>query len=239
MELDPSFLATAVAAMEADPRLGGVAGLVEEVKRCELPVPRPQASRHGAHCRDSANGSTWAGCIVRRRCATWDISPIATCTASKKWIWGCGFAPPAGTCAGSQLPAVKHHGREEGNWALLARRWKSRYLDGAGELLRAAWAHRISCASRGRSAPFRRPARLAGAPRRTAAPAASPWLLARLLAVVALVGVRAVRSGSLADAWFGQVVWQVTAIAMIRGFVSKPQPLQPIEYNLLATPDGV
>jgi hypothetical protein len=34
--------------------------------------------------------------------------------------------------------SVLHHGRTEGNWALLARRWRSRYLDSAGELLRAA-----------------------------------------------------------------------------------------------------
>ena len=57
--------------------------------------------------------------------------------------------------------------------------------------------------------------------------------------VVALVGVRAVRAGSLADACFGQVVWQVTALAMVRGFVSKQQnPLQPIESNVLAAPEG-
>jgi hypothetical protein len=139
-------------------------------------------------------------------------------------------------------PAVKHHGREEGNWALLARRWNSRYLDGSGELLRAALGRpyflRVAFTQRHLFAGLLVWLGLLGG---LLLLPASPWLLATtLLAVAALVGARALRSGSVADAWFGQIVWQVSALALIRGFVSKPRdPLQPIEYNLLATPDGV
>ena len=101
MELDPEFLVKALAAMDADPRLGGVEGWSRNK------ATRVTSSAAGNGARSSAlpvpaNGSTWAGSIARMRCAKWDIFRIATCTVSKRWTWGCGFAPPAGNCVVSQ-----------------------------------------------------------------------------------------------------------------------------------------
>ena len=63
----------------------------------------------------------------------------------------------------------------------------------------------------------------------------TPWLFAgTVAALLALVLARARRVGSLADAAFGQVVWQVTALAMLRGLLARPRnPAEPIESVLL------
>ena len=53
--------------------------------------------------------------------------------------------------------------------------------------------------------------------------------------LIGLTVLRALRTGSVADACFGQVVWQVTALAMVRGFFATPRdPLEPIEYVVIA-----
>jgi len=60
-------------------------------------------------------------------------------------------------------------------------------------------------------------------------------LYATLACVAALVMMRAVRTRSLTDAWFGQVDWQVTALAMVRGFLVRPRdPRQLVEYHIIA-----
>jgi hypothetical protein len=66
----------------------------------------------------------------------------------------------------------------------------------------------------------------------------SPWpLVAAVAALVALVGARAVRARSLSDACLGQVVWQVTAIAMVRGFLARTRsPTELVEAVVLHVP---
>ena len=60
-------------------------------------------------------------------------------------------------------------------------------------------------------------------------------LLVTVGILIGLTALRAVRTGSLGDACFGQVVWQVTALAMVRGFCATPRdPLEPVEYVVLA-----
>ena len=131
---------------------------------------------------------------------------------------------------------VRHHGRTEGNWGLLARRWHSRYLDGAGELLRAAVGRRY----------FYR----AAATQRHLFVGLLIWLgliggllllpfsywplAATLSGVVLLVLLRTLRTRNIADAWFGQIVWQVTALAMVRGFFVRPRdPRDPVDHVVL------
>ena len=139
------------------------------------------------------------------------------------------------------IHAVKHHGRPEGNWALLARRWNSRYLDGAGELLRGSigrpYFFKVAATQRHLFvALLVWMGLVAGC---VSLPQSALPLLGTVGLVALIVAARTLRTGSLADACFGQVVWQVTALAMVRGFARRQQdPAQPIEYNLLALPDG-
>ena len=240
MELDPSFLATAVAVMEADPRLGGVGGLVEEVNDANYQFrgrKRRAAERIPGHCEWLDMGGLYRASALRQV----HYFSNRNLHAFEEMDLGLRLGAAGWCLRRIATPAVKHYGREESNWALLVRRWRTHYLDGAGELLRGAVGTPY----------FLRVARaqvhlfvgllvwLGLAAGLLLLPQDPAWLLATCACVVALVGLRAVRAGSLADACFGQVVWQVTALAMVRGFVSKQQnPLQPIESNVLAAPDG-
>jgi hypothetical protein len=135
--------------------------------------------------------------------------------------------------------SVLHHGRSEGNWALLSRQWRSRYLDGGGELLRAALGRPYFF----RAVATQRHLLLSlliwlGLLSSLALLGTTAWpLYATACALVGLIVIRAVRIGSLSDACFGQIVWQVTALAMVRGFCTTPRnPLEPIHYLMIAPP---
>jgi glycosyltransferase involved in cell wall biosynthesis len=238
MELDPSFLPEALAAMEADSRLGGVAGLVEERSEASYQF---RGRKRRAHER-KVRACEWLdmGGLYRAE-ALRDVGYFSNRNlhAYEEMELGLRLCAAGWTLRRIPTRGVLHHGRDEGNWPLLVRRWQSRYLDGAGELIRAAvgrpyfyravqtqkhlfvgllvWAGLIAALL---AAPF------------------TLWPLAALTAlVVALVLLRARRVGNVRDAWFGQVVWQVTSLAMLRGLLARPRnPREPIEFVLLNEP---
>jgi hypothetical protein len=129
--------------------------------------------------------------------------------------------------------SLLHHGRSEGNWPLLLRRWRSRYLDGAGELLRAALGkkHFMRAAATQRHLFVALLIWLGLLGGLVLWPWSHALLLVTALIVVMLVAWRTVRTRSIADACFGQLVWQVTALAMVRGFLAQPRnPRDPVDY---------
>jgi len=240
MELAPDFLSRAMALMATDERLAGVAGLVDEQSDASYQFRgrrRRSVERVPGNCEWLDMGGLYRAAALRevgyfsdRNLHSYEEMDLGLRLGAAGWA-----------LRRLAIPAVKHHGRPEGNWALLARRWNSRYLDGAGELLRG---------SIGRSYFFK-----VAATQRHLFVALLVWiglvagcvwlpqsplpLLSTVGLVALIVAVRTLRTGSLADACFGQVVWQVTALAMVRGFVRRQQnPARPIEYNLLAMPDG-
>lgn len=237
MELDPQLLPAALAAMDADPRLGGVAGQVVEESQASYQF-------RGRKRRDAES--------VARACAWLDMGGLYRAAALRS----VGYFSNRNLHAYEELElglrlgaagwglqriavrGVLHHGRTEGSWSLLLRRWRTRYLDGAGELLRAALGRPYFL----RAAATQRHLIVALAvwlglvagllllPR-------TAWPLGATLAlVVALVLLRVVRGQAIADACFAQVVWQVTALAMVRGLLTRPRdPLQPVRYRLMAS----
>lgn len=239
MELHPDFLVTALAAMEADPQLGGVAGVVEE---------RSEASYQFRGRKRRADGQA-----VRGECEWLDMGGLYRTAALRAVGYfsnrnlhafeelelGLRLRAAGWRLCRMPVPGVTHHGRPEGTWSLLGRRWRSRYLDGSGELLRAAIGRPY----------FQRAVRT----QRHLLLALAIWfgLLAGILAlprtpsllgaVVGLVGLlvvlRAWRARSLRDALLGQVVWQVSALALLRGLLSRPlDPTTPVEYVVLSEP---
>jgi GT2 family glycosyltransferase len=131
------------------------------------------------------------------------------------------------------VKSVVHHGWQEGNWALLARRWRSRYADGGGELVREAigkpW---FAAAAASQKHLFVGLAIWLALIVSILRFDIALWLLPlTFAAIVSLVLMRFVRSGSLLDAMFAQVTWQVNALAFVRGFLSrKTDPRQPVDY---------
>jgi glycosyltransferase involved in cell wall biosynthesis len=238
MELDAGFLPQALAAMDADSRLGGIAGAVEEESEASYQFRGRKRRAHERHVRVCewldmgglyrAEALRNVGYFSNRNLHAYEEMELGLRLCAAGW-----------TLRRIATPGVVHHGRTEGNWPLLKRRWKSRYLDGAGELIRAAvgrpYFYRTLQTQRHLLVGL---AVWIGVLGGLALLPWSPWpLVAVLTAVLALVVVRARRAGSFADAWFGQLVWQVTSLAMVRGLFSRPRdPREPIELEVLHEP---
>lgn len=235
MELDPEFLPAALQAMAADARLAGVGGLVEEESDASYQFRGRKRRGAEAVAREfewldmgglyRASALREAGYFSNRNLHAYEEMDLGLRLGAAGW-----------KLRRIEARSVLHHGRTEGNWGLLARRWRSRYLDGAGELLRAAAGQRYFL----RAAATQRHLFLGlllwvGLIAGVLLWRSNPVLLyATITAMILLVLVRAVRSGNLADALFGQLVWQVTALAMVRGFFTRPRnPHDPVEQVVL------
>ncbi len=231
MELDPQFLAHALQAMMDDPKRAGVAGLVEEKSEASYqfrgrkrrrregePGSPPWLDMGGLYRAVAVNET---GYFSNRNLHSYEEMDLGLRLTDAGWNL-------------RRLPvrSVLHHGYSEGTWVLLWRRWRSRYLDGVGEILHAAWGKRYF-----RTVLFSQKHYLVGLlvwlglvfgflllP-------LTPWLLGMvLLGILVLVLLRAIRIGSFLDSCLAQVVWQVTSLAMLRGYMAKKvDPCQPIE----------
>jgi glycosyltransferase involved in cell wall biosynthesis len=238
MELDPAFLVAALAAMDADSTLGGVGGLVEEESDANYEFrvrKRRRAAAVARGCEWLDMGGLYRAASLRevgyfsnRNLHAYEEMDLGLRLGARGW-----------TLRRLAVRGVLHHGRAEGNWTLLAARWRSRYYDGAGELLRAALGHRyfFRAASTQRHPIFGLLIWLGLIGGLVLLPFSYGPLLATVIGVVTVVLIRAWRTRNIADACFGQVVWQVQALAMVRGFLGdRRDPIEPIEYHVIARP---
>jgi glycosyltransferase involved in cell wall biosynthesis len=238
MEIDPAFLKAALVAMDADPKLGGVGGLVEEESDANYEFrgrKRRGAEAIARHCEWLDMGGLYRAAALRevgyfsnRNLHSFEELDLGLRLGVRGW-----------TLRRLAVRGVLHHGRTDSNWTLLMHRWRSRYLDGAGELLRAALGHsyffRAASAQRHLILSLLIWLGLVGG--LLMLPLSHSLLLVTVIGIVALILIRAWRSRSIADACFGQIVWQVNALAMVRGFCAKTRnPQEPIEYNVISLP---
>jgi len=238
MEMDADFLGQAIRAMRDNKRLGGVAGLIDEQSEASYQFRGRKRRR-----RESTPGKVrWLdmGGLYRRQ-ALDEVGHFSNRNLHAYEEMDLGLRLNSAGWELERIPvrSVLHYGYEIGNWALLKRRWKSRYLDGAGEALRAAigkpWFKAVALSQKhlfiglGIWAGL-----LAGL---VLLPVTSVVLSLTLMAMLLLILYRAIRSGNIGDAAFGQVVWQITSLAMLRGFVATPvDPQAPIEHVIIHTP---
>jgi glycosyltransferase involved in cell wall biosynthesis len=141
MELMPDFLPAALAALEADPRLGGVGGRLIEMsdalefqERLRRKAP-PQAA-HDVACVTGcglyrAAAVREAGYFMDRNLHCYEEIDLGGRLRAQGWRLGLIDAD-----------CVRHHGHHEVAFRLLLKRWRSRTLDGYGEYLRGAWSSR-------------------------------------------------------------------------------------------------
>lgn len=240
MELDPTFLPNALKAMDENPRLGGVAGMVEECSEASYQF-RGRQQRNAQSLPGIASALEMGG--LYRREALEEVEYFSNRNLHAYEELELGLRLSSAGWAMRRLPVrgVRHRGRSEGSWSLLLGRWRTRYLDGAGELLRVSLGRpyfwrALSSVRHLVVALLIWAGFLAG----LALLFTTPVLLTlTLLAAGILILIRYRRARSVSDALFGQVVWQVTAIAMIRGFFSgKVDPRGSIGYVLLDSDQG-
>lgn len=240
MEMDPEFLPAAIEAMEADPLLGGVAGLIEEESVASYQF-RGRKRRRSESIPGVVKWLDMGGLYRRKALDETGYFSNRNLHAYEEQDLGLRLRHSGWKLCRLPVRSVLHHGYPEGNWVLLKRRWKSRYLDGGGEVLRAslrkpylrnvAWQQKHLFVGLGI---------WAGLVGGLLLLPLTPWVLvATGVLLLFLVAVRAFRIGNLPDALFAQIVWQVTALAMVRGFLATPvDPRTPIENVILKSTDA-
>ncbi|OQY70332.1 MAG: hypothetical protein B6D47_07700 [Rhodocyclaceae bacterium UTPRO2] len=136
MELACEFLAAAVAALDADPGLGGVGGLIEEVHVMNAEFRRRiinqqehllpgEVDRLDGGGLFRRNSISQLGYMTNRNLHSYEEYELALRLRSSGW-----------RLRRLDLISVKHYGHTESSFKLLWRRWQSRYIWGAGELFR-------------------------------------------------------------------------------------------------------
>ena len=240
MELDPDFLPEALAAMDADSRLAGIAGMVNEESEASYQFrerKRRSQERRVQVCEWLDSGGLYRAEALR------DLGYFSNRNlhAFEERELGLRLCAAGWTLRRIAARGVLHHGRAEGNWERLKRRWKGRYLDGSGELIRASLGRPYFY----RSLQTQRHVLLGllvwvGLLAGLALLPVSPVpLVAVVAAVVCLVLVRARRTKNLVDACFGQLICHVSALALLRGFfAAQRNPKEPIDFVTLNDAQG-
>ena len=235
MELNADFMQEALQRMQDTPTLAGIAGQVDEQssasyqfrgrqrRESSLFGPMQWLDMGGLYRRKAIEQS---GYLSNRNLHAYEEMDLGLRLTADGW----------GLERIKQI-SVKHYGWTDESITLLKRRWQNHYIDGSGDILKASvgkkyfkqvvkaqkhifvglgvWAMLIAsllCLS------------VSVLP-----------LVVLLLFVAVLVLIRMRRTGSLKDALFGQLVWQVTALAALRGFFAKQvDPCDPVDHVLIA-----
>jgi glycosyltransferase involved in cell wall biosynthesis len=232
MEMDPEFLPVALKEMELRPVLGGIGGLVDEQSTASYQF-RGRKRRKVEATSGDVRWLDMGG--LYRRTALDEVGYFSNRNLHAYEEQDLGLRLTSTGWRLSRIPvrSVLHYGYADSSLALLKRRWRSRYLDGGGEVLRAAIGK-----------PYFLEVLLH---QKHIMIGLALWLclfIGVLLAVytplvlVATIGAvgllvlgRALRIGSWRDSIFAQLVWQVTALATVRGFLVRPvDPDTPIDY---------
>lgn len=239
MILDPGFLPAALAFMAREPRVAGVTGHVEEMAVSNLEFARRvgrAAPENRTGMVDRMNGG---GLYRRSAIETVGYLSDRNLHGYEEFDLGARLRAAGWTLHRLDRRFVSHYGHTENSYRLLLRRWRSRYLFGVGELLRA---------SLGRPYFFRL---LRELPELKLWAAIYLWWAASLavlvflpdkiaaLAIVlaslaAAVALMSVRKGGLGMGLYTVVAWFFHAAALPVGFLrSRREPAARIESRLL------
>ncbi len=239
MQLRPPFLAHALSFLQRHTEVAGVGGRVVELNLQSLEY-RARNEKPAAHQRPGEAERLDGGGLYRRRAIesvgyfsnrnlhSYEEFELALRLRLAGWtLWRLAD------------DAVTHHGHDMPPYALLARRWKSGYICGLGELLRASLPH-----------PPQRRALLRLRELRLYLGVLLGWLTLALLAllpvpelakvmllpllVAAPVAVMAWRKRSWQRGLYALVSWQVHAAGLLRGLLRRQKPpAEPIASRVL------
>jgi glycosyltransferase involved in cell wall biosynthesis len=241
MELDAGFLPAAIAALEADPGLAGVAGIVQEMHVANFAF-RNRAKRSGTTTPSRSLHSLDMGGLYRRAA----VEAVGYLTdrnlhAFEEFELGARLVTRGARLERLGVPSVRHYGHTDDSLAILLRRWRSRYAFGHGELLRGAIGRPHGWFVLRRLRAYRLQFGLVLA---WLAAAAGAWItglgVAGFAALVTggyalLFGALAVKKRSVPVAALSLLSWHVGLAGLVRGFVAARRfdPSVPPPYRVL------
>lgn len=244
MKMLPGFLVAAVAHLRANPSLVGVGGIVVEMNKDSLEyiARMERASGHmqagevdrldmGGLYRKSAVDAT--GYFSDRNLHSYEEFDLAVRLRSR-----------GGQLWRLNLESVQHHGHDAPPYALLRRRWQSKYINGLGELVKAAWGQQHfglmsagvrelklyvavlawwACLALAWTMPFDLAFRLCG------------FMCLLALPLVAMTW----RKRSMEKAMFSVISWSYNAAGLLRGLIQpRVDPRTPLATVVRHLPDS-
>jgi glycosyltransferase involved in cell wall biosynthesis len=228
MLLDPDFLPEALAYLEANPTAAGVTGRVEEMNQTSLEYVR-RGRRISPENRigpiDRMNGGGLyrtkaieeAGYLSDRNLHGYEEFDLGVRLRARGW-----------TLNRLDRRFVRHFGHALNAYALLGRRWKSGYLRGIGELLRAAlgkpqWKQLVHDLPELKlwAGVYLWLLTMIALPLVT--PSAAAGLAIDGALVVGIIGLMSLRQRSLALGVYAVVAWLFHAAALPLGFFQRRQ----------------
>jgi len=229
MEMLPGFLPQALAFLQAHPGVAGVGGRVVEMNTSSLEY-QARSERGQGHVQvgevDRLDGGglyrrsavEQAGYLSDRNLHSYEEFDLAARLRAKGW-----------KLQRVALDAVRHHGHDAPPYALLMRRWRSRYICGLGELVRAAWGqpHLALVVSGVRELRLYAAVLLWWLILLACLMAPVPWTL-RLAAFSGLAAapflLMAWRKRSASKAVYAVVSWCFNAAGLVRGLLAPQRP---------------
>lgn len=138
MDLDPQFLPNALAYLDAHPKAAGVTGHVEEMMLGNLEYTR-RVQRNAPENRTGAIDRMNGGGLYRKSA----IEKVGYLTdrnlhGYEEFDLGIRLRHAGFELYRMDRRFVRHYGHNINSYKLLVRRWKTKYLFGIGEVLRAA-----------------------------------------------------------------------------------------------------
>lgn len=245
MELEPDFCAAGIAYLEAHPDVGGVGGIVREMN----------VDNHEFRIRANALAAkrAWSpGVVDRLDCgglyraaAIRDVEYFAdrNLHAFEEFELAARLQSRGWKLARIDQLAVYHYGHQTDGYKLLWRRISSGYSTGIGEVVRAAAGRRhFPVVLRNLShLRFCLVVFLWWAALVASASYAQSFVLALLLMSMMILGpiaALAVRRGSFSLGVYSFLVWNVSALGLLVGFVRpRTKPQRPLEARLLSVAD--
>ncbi len=135
MEIDPDFLVAAIARLEADPHLAGVAGSVKEMCIENL-VFKKRAEKEFKY--GSVDHLAMGGLYKRKAIEEAGYFSNINLHSFEELELGLRLVAKGWALERINVPAVRHHGHTDTSLRLILKRLKTKYVYGYGELIRSA-----------------------------------------------------------------------------------------------------
>ena len=230
MQLQREFVDAALAMLQAEPTLAGVGGVIEDLnlENIEYRARKQRAPKDGmAGEVDRLNGG---GLFRREAFESLGFATNRNLHACEELDQGLRLGARGWRLRRLPLTSVLHHGHTSPLWTLIRRRWRTRYVDGAGELLRAAWGTpHWWAAVRSQRHPLTVLAWLCSL--LIALAGAGLWTVGLFVVLLSLPFVLLLwRKRSLQMAAYAMLAWLVDAAGTVRGLLRRQRPPQePLE----------